>query len=103
MRVQFSVTDDEWKKLEDLAKNAGYPDIPSYCKDTSLQDRTFGSLWKTVVEKIAKMDKDTVFALRDLVPTPPANLGVKLYDHQKDLSIKVQKKDHLKSNTFKKL
>ena len=68
-----------------------------------LQERTYADLWKTVVDKISKMDKDTVFALRDLVDTPPANLGVKLYEHQNDLGIEVQKKDSLNSNTFKKL
>lgn len=103
MRVQFTVSDAEWKKLEMLAEKAGYPDVPSYCKDTVLEDRTYGKLWQTVVDKISKMEKDNIFALRDLVDTPPANLGVKLYEHQEELGIEVQKKDSLKSNTFKKL
>ncbi|MBQ2982428.1 MAG: hypothetical protein IJD58_09970 [Lachnospiraceae bacterium] len=103
MRVQFTVSDVEWKKLEKLAEKAGYPDVPSYCKDTVLEDRTYGKLWQTVVEKISQMEKDEVFALRDLVDTPPANLGVRLYKHQSELGIEVQKKDSLKSNTFKKL
>ncbi len=63
----------------------------------------YGKLWQTVVDKISKMEKDKIFALRDLVDTPPANLGVKLFEHQKDLGIQVQKKDSLKSNTFIKL
>ena len=103
MRVQFTVSDAEWKKLEKLAEKAGYPDVPSYCKDTVLEDRTYGKLWQAVVEKISRMEKDEVFALRDLVDTPPANLGVKLYEHQSELGIEVQKKDSLKSNTFKKI
>lgn len=103
MRVQFTVTEDEWKKLTDLAQKKGYPDVPSYCKDTVLEERTYANLWKTVVDEISKMDKGRIFALRDLVDTPPANLGVKLYEHQKDLGIEVQKKDSLNSNTFKKL
>ena len=103
MRVQFTVSDVEWTKLEKLAKDAGYPDVPSYCKDTVLEDRTYGKLWQTVVDKISKMEKDNIFALRDLVATPPANLGVKLYEHQKELGIEVQKKDSLNSNTFKKI
>lgn len=103
MRVQFSVTDDEWKKLQALAKGAGYPDVPSYCKDTSLQDRTFGGLWKTVVEEISKMQSGKVFPLRELVTSPPSNLGRKLYEHQEELGIEVQEKDKLGSNTFKKL
>ena len=103
MRVQFTVTDDEWKKLDALAKKKGYPDVPSYCKDTVLEERTYGNLWKTVVDKISNMKSGATFALRDLVDTPPANLGVKLYEHQSDLGIEVQKKDSLNSNTFKKL
>lgn len=103
MRVQFTVTDDEWNKLAALALKKGYPDVPSYCKDTVLEERTYANLWKTVVDKISKMDKGTTFALRDLVDTPPSNLGVKLYEHQGNLGIEVQKKDSLNSNTFKKL
>lgn len=103
MRVQFTVTNDEWNKLVALAQKKGYPDVPSYCKDTVLEERTYGNLWKTVVDKISNMDKDTIFALRDLVDTPPANLGVKLFEHQSDLGIEVQKKDSLNSNTFKKV
>lgn len=103
MRVQFTVSDTEWKKLEKFAIKVGYPDVPSYCRDMVLKERTYGNLWKIVVDKISKMDKDTIFALRDLVDTPPANLGVKIYEHQNDLGIEVQKKDSLNSNTFKKL
>lgn len=103
MRVQFSVNNDEWEKLQNLAKDAKYPDVPSYCKDTSLQDRTFGGLWKTVVEEISKMKPGKVFPLRELVPSPPSNLGRKLYEHQEELGIEVQEKDKLGSNTFKKL
>lgn len=104
MRIQFSVSNAEYKKLQDLAEYAGYPDVPSYCKDTSLQDRTFGGLWKTVVEEISKMESGKVFPLRELVPSPPSNLGRKLYEHQGELGIKVQeKKDKLGANTFEKL
>lgn len=103
MRVQFTVTDDEWKKLATLAQKKGYPDVPSYCKDTALEERTYGNLWKKVVDEISNMKTGTIFALRDLVDTPPANLGVKLFEHQSDLGIEVQKKDSLNSNTFKKL
>lgn len=104
MRVQFSVDDMQWSKLEELSKEAGYPDVPSYCKDVVLEDRTYGNLWKTVVDKISRMEKDTVFALRDLVDAPPANLGVKLFEHQKALGIQVQeKKDNLNTNNYKKL
>jgi hypothetical protein len=104
MRVQFTVSADEWNKLEELAKNEGYPDVPTYCRDISLNDRTYGVLWKKVVDKINKMDKDEEpFALRDLIPTPPANMGVKLYNNQKKLNIEFVKKDSLNTDTYRKL
>ena len=82
MRVQFSVDDMQWNKLEELSKKAGYPDVPSYCKDVVLEDRTYGNLWKTVVDKISRMEKDTVFALRDLTDILTVNLAVKQFEHQ---------------------
>ena len=103
MRIQFSVSDEEWLKLQELTKKENYPDVPSYCKDKVLEERTYGNLWKTVVNKISLMKKGEMFALRDIVDAPPANLGVKLYNHQQDLGIKVQKKDSIKSNMFIKL
>ena len=55
MRVQFSVDANEWSKLQQLASANGYPDVPSYCKDISLEERTYANLWKKVKEGIAKM------------------------------------------------
>ena len=103
MRVQFSVNDDEWEKLRDFARAAGYPDVPSYCKDVSLQDRTFEGLWKKVTEAISEMEAGRVFPLRELVPSPPSNLGRKLYEHQEELGIAIQGKDNGGSNIFRKL
>ena len=104
MRVQFSVSESEWQKLLALSKKKGYPDVPSYCKDLALQERTYAQLWATVCEKIKAMDKESPpFALRDLVATPPSNLGVKLFEHQTELGIEVVKKDSLNTNTFRKI
>lgn len=104
MRVQFSVNDGEWEKLQRLASANGYPDVPSYCRDVSLEERTYAAMWKNVKDGIAKMPSGHVFALRDLVQSPPANLGVKLYENQTALGIRVNsKKDSLKTNTFTKL
>lgn len=103
MRVQFSVNDVEWAKLQQLASANGYPDVPSYCRDVSLEERTYAKLWKKVTDEIAKMPSGTTFALRDLVPSPPANLGVKLFDNQALLGIEVNpQKDSLNTNTFTK-
>lgn len=104
MRVQFSVDNTKWQKLQRLAYNKGYPDVPSYCKDISLQERTYAELWRKVVKAIADKPSGSVFALRDLIDSPPANLGVKIYEHQSDLGIVVNsQKDSLNTNTFTKL
>lgn len=103
MRVQFSVNDEELKRLESYAKEAGYPDISTYCKDEVLRLRTYAELWNKVTTKISKMEKGTTFALRDLIDTPPSNLGVKLYNNQVELGIEVNDKDRTGANTFTKL
>lgn len=104
MRVQFSVNATEWSKLQQLAQSNGYPDIPSYCRDVSLEERTYANMWSKIKDGIAKMPSGHIFALRDLVQSPPANLGVKLYENQSALGIKVNpQKDSLHTNTFTKL
>ena len=104
MRVQFSVNATEWSKLQQLAQSNGYPDVPSYCRDVSLEERTYTNMWSKIKEGIAKMPSGHIFALRDLVQSPPANLGVKLYENQSALGIKVNpQKDSLHTNTFTKL
>ncbi|SDB02050.1 hypothetical protein [Eubacterium oxidoreducens] len=103
MRVQFSVNDEELKRLESYAKEAGYPDISSYCKDEVLRLRTYAELWEKVKKQIATKEKDAVFTLGQLVDNPPANLGVKLYNNQVELGIEVLDKDRKGANRYKKL
>ena len=103
MRVQFSVNDEELKRLESYAKEAGYPDISSYCKDEVLRLRTYAELWEKVKKKIATKEKDAVFTLGQLLDNPPANLGVKLYNNQVELGIEVLDKDRTGANRYKKL
>ncbi len=86
MRIQFSVNESEHQKLQELAAKDGYPDVHTYCKDTSLQQRTYAELWERVVSGIAKIG-DEEFRLRDLIAAPPANLGVKLFRNQAALGI----------------
>lgn len=104
MRVQFSVNATEWAKLQQLATVNGYPDVPSYCRDISLEERTYATMWKNITNEIAKMPSGQTFALRDLVQSPPSNLGVKLYNNQSNLGIQVNpQKDSTGTNTFTKL
>lgn len=104
MRVQFSVNNNEWEELQRLALKSGYPDVPSYCRDVSLVTKTYANIWTSVKAKIATMPSGTIFALRDLEKCPPANLGVKLYENQNKLNIKVNlKKDRNNTNTYTKL
>lgn len=102
MRIQFTVNSSELATLQNLAKKGGYPDVPSYCKDISLQERSYAKMWKYVTEEIAKMDSGKSFSLKEILDVPPANLGVKLYNNQKQLGIvKVGKSNGC--NRFKKL
>lgn len=104
MRVQFSVSASEWAKLQQLANSNGYPDVPSYCRDVSLEEQSYAKMWQKIKDGIAKMPSGQTFALRDLVQTPPANLGVKLYENQSSLGIKVNpQKDSLHTNIYTKL
>lgn len=103
MRVQISFTIEEYDKLLKQSKIEGYPDVISYAKDRLLRNKNFLELWEEVTSKIEKLEPDEEFTLRDLVSTPPANLGVKLFQNQKELGIKKIKKDNLNSNVFVKL
>ena len=103
MRVQFTVNDEERLKLESLAKKNGYPDISSYCKDKSLEERTYAKMWEIIKTKISEKNSGDEFSLRELIDAPPSNLGVKVFNNQDNLGIEVlQKKDSLKANKFRK-
>ncbi len=103
MRVQFTVDATEWAELQRLAAQNGYPDVPSYCKDTSLQARTYANMWAKVQDAISKMASGTTFQLKDLIQSPPSNLGVKLYENQSTLGIVVNSKKTNGTNSFTKL
>ncbi|MBQ9907678.1 MAG: hypothetical protein IJM46_13015 [Oscillospiraceae bacterium] len=104
MIVQFSVDGNECAKLQQLANANGYLDVSSYCRDVALEERTYANMWKKIKDEIAKMPSGHTFALRDLVQSPPANLGVKLFENQSALGIRVNsQKDSLDTNTYTKL
>lgn len=54
-------------------------------------------------EKIESMPSGEKILLKDLIDTPPLNLGVKLYVHQKELEIEIINKDSSNTNMFEKL
>lgn len=103
MRVQLSFTTEEYDKLLKQSKVEGYPDVISYAKDRLLHNKNFLGLWEEVTSKIENLESGMEFTLRDLVSTPPANLGVKLFQNQKMLGIIKIGKDNLNSNIFKKV
>lgn len=103
MRVQISFTIEEYDKLLKQSKVEGYPDVISYAKDRLLHNKNFLELWEEVTSKIENLESGMEFTLRDLVSTPPANLGVKLFQNQKMLGIIKIGKDNLNSNIFKKV
>lgn len=103
MRVQLSFTTEEYDKLFKQSKDEGYPDVISYAKDRLLHNKNFLELWEEVTSKIENLESGMEFTLRDLVSTPPANLGVKLFQNQKMLGIIKIGKDNLNSNIFKKV
>ena len=103
MRVQISFTIEEYDKLLKQSKDEGYPDVISYAKDRLLHNKNFLELWEEVTSKIENLESGMKFTLRDLVSTPPANLGVKLFQNQKMLGIIKIGKDNLNSNIFKKV
>lgn len=60
MRIQFTVSQSEWNTLEMKSIKEGYPDVPSYCKDMVLKQRTYAMLWNTVTKKIESMPWGTL-------------------------------------------
>lgn len=103
MRLQISVTENEWETLVNLSTEKGYLDVISYCKDRILQQQDNLKLWDEMNSKISKMNMGEEFTLRDLISNPPSSLGVKLLKNQKTLGIIKVGKDNLNSNIFKRV
>lgn len=64
MRIQFTVSQSEWNTLKMKSIEEGYPDVPSYCKDIVLKQRTYAMLWNTVTKKIESMPSGERFLLK---------------------------------------
>lgn len=79
-RVQFTISDEEYKTLKTLAANEGFPNVPELCKSRALNQlnrrQNYGELYRELVQKIADRQSEEPFTLKDLIDTPPALLGV---------------------------
>lgn len=51
IRIQFTVSQLEWNTLKMKSIEDGYPDVPSFCKDMVIKQRTYAILWNTVTKK----------------------------------------------------
>lgn len=101
MRVQFTITDDEYEKIKENVEK--YPDLASYCKDKALGERTYKNAWKEVKEAIAKRTREEgPFILSDLIELPPANMGVKLYKNREALGIEYLKQNRTNTAMYVK-
>lgn len=86
MRVQFTVSKEEWETLERAADVAGYPSVPSYCKDVALEQRSFREMWEVARANIAAWPSDRPFHQGDVIRGPGA-LGRLIWKNQDELGI----------------
>lgn len=82
MRIQFTVTDEEFEILTKKAIDGNYPSVSEYCKCSSLQANTsYADLYKTLLNNIISLPSGEEFVLRMLIPTPPALIGRWFYEN----------------------
>lgn len=103
MRVQFTISEDEERKLKHDSQLEGYPDIHTYCKDYVLREKTFLDIWKKVERYIEALPVGEQFAISDIIQNSPAVLGKKVFENQESLGIRVKGKDKKNSNIFIKV
>ncbi len=90
MRIQFTVTEDELTRLNQLAKEGGWPSVSEYCKCKSLEEKTtYASLYSELITKVEQMELNKPFVLRDLISTPPALIGRWFYENVSNGTINV--------------
>ena len=88
-RIQFTITDDEYAKLQAETSASGYPNVSEMCKAKVLGINTIADLFIVMKEKIKAIKPgDGInmqlnpgeFYLKDIINTPPALLGRWLHD-----------------------
>lgn len=87
-RVQFTITDEQKEKLESEMKDEGYPNIAELCKARLCNDRSYATLYKTLIKRIDKLESGKSFIIRDLINTPPALIGRWLYQNVDNGTVK---------------
>ncbi|MFB1050540.1 hypothetical protein [Paraliobacillus sp. JSM ZJ581] len=93
-RVQFTISDAEFKELSIQAANEGFPNVAEMCKTRSLLGKnTYAEMYKRMVEIINNKQSGEEFYLRDIIDTPPALLGRWLFDNV--ANGKIQNVEHL--------
>ena len=90
-RVQFTITDDEYKLLNEQSIAEGFPTMSEMCKIRAFKGNsklhgnyTYAELYAQMVKKIADLAPNSEFYLRDIIDTPPALLGRWLFDNVKN-------------------
>ncbi|GEQ62012.1 hypothetical protein VL4N_13820 [Vagococcus lutrae] len=81
-RIQFTITDEEYKELEDYANANGIPNVQELAKQRTLQKKTsIHDLYKEMNNKIKKMDSGETFRLNQIIEGNfPSLLGKWLND-----------------------
>lgn len=105
-RVQFTISDDQKAKLEIDMKNEGYPNIAELCKARACDDRSYGTLYKRLIERIDSLKPGTSFIIRDLIDAPPALIGRWLYQNVDNGTVKNvihDGKDSVGTERYKKI
>ncbi|MDA8227041.1 MAG: hypothetical protein M0T74_04950 [Desulfitobacterium hafniense] len=81
-RVQFTITDAEYKQLSEQSTAEGFPTMAEMCKTRALKGKnTYTELYARMVNEIAALEPNSEFYLRDIIDIPPALLGRWLYDN----------------------
>lgn len=86
-RVQFTISNEEYEILQEIAERDGFPNVPALCKyrtfcwsDIPQQEgKPYNELYNEMINNIAKYPYEKDFVLRDIIDTPPALLGVWLF------------------------
>lgn len=67
-RIQFTITDEEYKELEDYANANGIPNVQELAKQRTLKEKSsIYELYEKMNKKIADMDSGKPFRLNEII------------------------------------